>query len=290
MEKDTNVMNVYYLFKEIWPELKKIVSFYESNNNVVEDVCRIVKHGMKKLQLAFGEFLDEFAQIISNQFQKYKHSSYLYMAEQLVKIFGSSTLYEQLLMNLFDTLCFTALSELNSFASLQEKPELTEDFFGMVSRYLNYANTSTLRSQYFERILILGNLGIGLQQSEAAKCLYGFLESTFEYCVRDSSQYIEYAAVRLLPHFKDVLYNLIGAIVSVVTGSVYEFIEALCYKIILIQEGAEWLRIALVQVPHDCLTEIEKEKFVKQSESATNIHNWLEKLNDRAKRRALRTR
>lgn len=289
-DKDIPLMNVYHLFKEIWPELKRLVEAYQSNDNAVEDICRIVKHAMKKLQVAFGEFLEDFAHIISNQFFKYRHSSYLYMAEQLVKIFGSSNQYEEMLMNLFNILTSVTLSELNTFESLQEKPELTEDFFGMVTRYLNYCPKVTLKSQNFENILVLGKLGIGLQQIEAAKCLYGFLETSFDFCNKDNPRYFEYSAEKLLGHFKDILIALVSVIVNVVSGRIFDFVEELCFKILIIDQGADWLGLALTQVPHDCLTEAEKLKFIQECKSASNIHGWLDWLHKRSKRRAMRLR
>ena len=245
---------------------------------------------MKKLQIVFGEFLVDFLAIISSQFTKHRQSSYLYMAEQLVRIFGSSELYESVLVELFNTLSSVALLELNSSQSLQEKPELAEDFFGMVTRYLHYCPLNILRSQYFENILILGKTGIGLQHLDAAKCLYGFLIYTFDFCNRDSYNHCDYAEEKLLPHYKDVLINLVAAIVSVAPWSIFELIEEICYKILVINEGPQWLMLALSNVPHDCLTEIEKVKFVQQSQQAQNIHTWLEKLYKRSKRRAMRLR
>lgn len=289
-EKEIDIMSVYYLFKEIWPGLKILVAKYEHNDNAVECICRIVKHAMKKLQLAFGEFLADFLSIISHQFVQYKHSSYLYMAEQLVKIFGNSNIYEEMLIGLFNTLTTVGLAELNSVQALGEKPEMTEDFFGMATRYLHYCPEQTLKSTNFERILILGKNGIGLQHVEAAKCLYGFLECTFDFCNKESLSCNMYAHEKLLQHYRDVLINLVAAVVSVVPGSIYEFIEEICYKILIIDEGSQWLGLALVNVPHDCLTEIEKIKFIQQSQSATNIHNWLERLYKRSKRRAMRLR
>ena len=287
-DKEVDIMSVYALFKEMWPGLKELVGKYQNNDSAVEALCRIVKHAMKKLQLAFGEFLGDFMQIISQQFLQYKHSSYLYMAEQLVKIFGSSNLYEDMLIELFNTLGSAALAELNSPQSLANNPELTEDFFGMTTRYLHYCTERALRSQNFENILVLAKASIGLQHLEAAKCLYGYLECTFDYCNRDSHSCVQYAVERLLPHYRDVLVNLVAAVVSVVPGSIFEFIEEICFKILTIEEGAEWLTLALANVPHDCLTETEKVKFIQQSRQARDIHNWLERLYKRSKQRARR--
>ena len=270
--------------------MKNLVNKYENSDNAVEDICRIVKHAMKKMQLLFAEFLGDFIQIISSQFIKHKHSSYLYMAEQLIKIFGNSEGSSLLLIELFNTLSAVALTELNSAQSLQEKPELTEDFFGMVTRYLYCCPSNTLRSQHFENILILGKIGIGLQQIDAAKCLYDFLECTFDFCNKENRSFINEAEQKLLHHYKDILFNLVAAIVSVVPGSIYDLIEEICYKILSISEGPQWLVSALVNVPHDCLTEIEKVKFAQQCEKSTAIHTWLEKLYNRSKRRALRLR
>jgi hypothetical protein len=94
----------------------------------------------------------------------------------------------------------------------------------------------------------------------------------------------------LLGHFKDILIALVSVIVNVVSGRIFDFVEELCFKILIIDQGADWLGLALTQVPHDCLTEAEKLKFIQECKSASNIHGWLDWLHKRSKRRAMRLR
>lgn len=289
-DKQIEVIPVYSLFKDIWPIIQKLVQDYQSSDNAVEDICRIVKHAMKKLNNAFGEFLEDFLKIIMNQFTQYKQSSYLYMAEQLVKIFGDINIYQSLMLEVFKTLVTSSLSVLNSVEALSNNPELTEDFFGMVNRNINYLSYSVVHSDVFENIMLLAKAGVGLQHTEAAQCLYTFLEITLEYCHKEGRYYNENAQIKLLHHYQDILVALFKILVTAVPGKIYEFIEDLMYKILLVDQGPLWLVEALSLVPHDCLTEGEKEKFVRECQDARNIHNWLKKVHKRAKQRAQRFR
>lgn len=289
-DKLIEVIPVYNLFKNLWPTLRSLVAEFQKSDNAVEEICRIVKHAIKKLSTAFGEFLEEFLGIIVTQFTQFKHSSYLYMAEQLVKIFGNSNLYHGIMVQVFNTLVQSTLQVLNSVQAMENSPELTEDFFGMVNRNISHLQLQILQSEVFESILILAKAGIGLQNCEAAKCLYGFLEVTLEYCFKEGRHYNPACEQKLLKHYQDILNSLIRTVINVVPGQIYDEIEELMYKILLIDEGPTWLRGILCEVPHDCLTEGEKIRFLNECQDARNIHFWLKKLHKRAKQRALRFR
>ncbi|CAG9325025.1 unnamed protein product [Blepharisma stoltei] len=281
---------VYIFFKEMWPVLKRLIEVFQNSPDAIERICRIIKHSMKKLKESFGEFLSDFLPIISSLFQTYGHSSYLYMTENLVRIFGGKQEYNELLSQVFNTLSQSALARINSYEAMVNSPELTEDFFGMVIRYLNYCTHSTINSPSFQNIINTAKIGIGLQHGEAAKCLYGFLEVLADLADEKHYRYIPEVEEICLVHYGEILRKLIGAIIQVMPSEIYDCISDLCYKILTIFEASEWLKEALVGVPHDCLTESEKQKFVQQSADSQYVNDWLHKLHNRAKQRALRTR
>ena len=94
-----------------------------------------------------------------------------------------------------------------------------------------------------------------------------------EYCSKESEHYSNYAATTFLVYFQEILNSLVAAIVSAVNKSIYEYIEELCYRIILMQEGTVWLSKSLAQVPYDCLTEAEKNKFLVETQQIERINN-----------------
>jgi hypothetical protein len=287
-DKTIEPLLVYNLFKNLWPTLRSLVSDFQKSDNAVEEICRIVKHAIKKLSKAFAEFLEDFLQIIVGQFSQFKHSSYLYMAEQLVKIFGKENMYQSTMIQVFNTLVNSCLVVLNSVDALENNPELTEDFFGMVSRNIVHLELAVVRTEVFENVVVLAKAGVGLQHYEAAKCLYGFLEASLEYCHKEGRFYDQATENRLLIHYQDILKALFKTLVNNVPGQIYQEIEDLMYKILLVECGPAWLQIALVDVPHDCLTEGEKKRFLNECQDARNIHFWLKKVHKRAKQRALR--
>lgn len=230
---------VYIFFKEMWPVLKRLIEVFQNNPDAIERICRIIKHSMKKLSENFGEFLSEFLPIISNLFQTYGHSSYLYMTENLVRIFGKSQEYASLMSQLFTTLSQSAIVRLNSFEAMYNNPELTEDFFGMVLRYLNYCTHSTVNSPCFDGIINVAKLGIGLQQGDAAKCLYGFLEVLADFADETHYKYVPQVEEICLLHYREILRKLITAIIQVMPGAIFECISDLCYRILTIFESSE---------------------------------------------------
>ena len=71
--------------------LVRILREYEESYNVIEEVGRVAKHAMRKLEGDFEEFLGDLVVIISHSFTRYHHSTYLYLAETIIRTFALST-------------------------------------------------------------------------------------------------------------------------------------------------------------------------------------------------------
>lgn len=287
---DISKDKVYSIFKQLWPVLTALLNLYKSDTNSVERICRIIKHSMKKIGVRFSEFTNDFTQIIVSQFSQYGHSSYLYMCENLVRVFGVEGEHKEQLSQLFTTLVDSSVARLSSFESIRGNPELTEDLFGMAMRYLNYAPETALLSPAFPNLVEVSKNGIGLYHTEAAKCMYGFLEILTDLADSTNFKYMPQADQVLSFHCNDILARTIKAVVDVMPKVVFDCICDLVSKIIVTKHPQAGLEEALKHVPHDCLTLSEKQKFLMQVDSLSGVCDWLETLNRRARRRALRIR
>ena len=58
------------VFRQLWPVLVRILREYEDCYNVIEEVGRVCKHAMRKLEGDFEEFLSDLVAIISDSFTR----------------------------------------------------------------------------------------------------------------------------------------------------------------------------------------------------------------------------
>lgn len=99
---------------------------------------------------------------IKNNFQKKKAiSSYLYLVEVSVTVFGTKLEYSEILRIIYEFMCERTLKELPKLKDFEENPYLTEDFFGMMGRFVKYAPHIALNSKTLQIALQLAEIGIG---------------------------------------------------------------------------------------------------------------------------------
>lgn len=63
-----------------------------------------------------------------------------------------------------------------------EDPDLIEDFFGMLTRYMRYMPSAVIESPTLLFNLRFAGMTIGMNQLDAAKCVISFIEMLFKCC------------------------------------------------------------------------------------------------------------
>lgn len=63
-----------------------------------------------------------------------------------------------------------------------EDPDLIEDFFGMLTRYIRYFPAAVVESRTLLYNLKFAGMVIGMNQIDAAKCVISFIEMLFKCC------------------------------------------------------------------------------------------------------------
>lgn len=283
LDEDVDSKPVALLFRNIWDTLKQLLPIFKSHPDAIEKLCRIVKHCMRKIGDDFIEYLPEFTQIIVVGFHDYMHSTYLYMAENIVRTFTSHSELQQLITYLFTEMVKTTLTKLNSFEALRDNPEVTEDFFGMMIRYLNYCPQAVIESRCLPQAVACAAMGIGIDHIEVARCMYGFLENLLDYSDRNDARYLTEIEEVVLHYYKEVLNRCIQAVIEVMPGEVFDCIVDLITRTSETVDITNWLNDAMSLIPHYTLTESEKQKLVQCARSPSRLYSWFQTLHRRAK-------
>ena len=87
--------------------------------------------------------------------------------------------YEQYLKEMLEFMCEKTY---NNITVPDEHPDLVEDFFGMLTRYMRYLPSAVMTSRSLITNLKFAETTIGMNQADAAKCVYAFIEMLFKAC------------------------------------------------------------------------------------------------------------
>lgn len=282
---------VYFIFNQVWPFVVYFARNFGSSEELIEKVLRIVKHSMRKCRELFASQLTDIVSLITLGFSSHPFSAYLYTAEQLVRTYGNETTCFEMLSSLFLTLTQTATRVLSSFQAIQENPEITEDFFGMVVRYINYCPPAVLQSTALSSIIHCAKLGIGIEQADAANCLYGFISKLLTFADETSINFTPMGLEDIKQQFADIEILVVRALVKGMPRIVVESIIDLLVCIQKVFAGERWLvNAVLTEIPHDCMTDLEKMKMLEEASYPDRLKKALLCLNRRAHMRAKRSK
>jgi transportin-3 len=282
---------LYHIFSQLWQFACYFARVFDSSEELIERVMRIVKYSMRKCREQFTAHLADLATLISQGFNRHPFSAYLYTAENLVRVYGEEVSCFELLSQLFLTLTETAVRLLDSPQAVKDKPDITEDFFGMVVRYFNYCSPAVLQGNALSKILHCAKLGIGIEQPDAANCLYGFFLKLMSFADENSRSYNPRISGELKQQFAEIVVLIFQALVSAMPRIIVDNIVDLLVSCQRIFPNEGWLAKAVLQeVPYDCMTELEKKKMIEDAANPERLQMWLYNLNRRAHVRAKRSK
>ena len=133
-------------------------------------------------------------------------------------------------------------------------------------------------------------IGVGLSNYETGKTLYSFLENLIDYAKDYNAKHNAYVEAIVVKYYPEMVKSAFTAIVNVPADCIFDTLsELLVYVFRANHLGQQWLTYGLTVVPHDCLTEVEKAKFVEECLTIRDVEKWLRLLYKRAKQRTLRS-
>jgi hypothetical protein len=168
------------ILKELWGAIEDLFDRCQAAPKVVEKLCRFVKHMMRALDQNFSDYLLQFFNIISRHYANNPLSPYVYSVEFSVTVFSKYPDAHPYLSEIFEFMVTKTFGILNTREALEQHPDLSEDFYGMMVRYLTWAPSIIICSASFLNLCEMALGGIGISHTEAAKALYYFLETLMQ--------------------------------------------------------------------------------------------------------------
>ncbi len=263
------------IFNELWPVLRIILTRYKDNYDIVEILSQIIKYFMRGMGSDFKIYLEDYMMIILEGYQNTPISSYIYSLEVVASAFVNDLTVENLLKVMLKEFCVLTFTQyLRSFEELENNPHLTEDFFGLLYRLIRLNPSIILDFEMFEDVMQVCIQNIHLTHPESSKNLIYFLDKIITFHdipkMKNMSEqvlgiYYEKMKNTLLKHGDELVNKIINFTLSVPPSIIFENLKDLMKNLMINfpNESKVWFEKYLQTLPQDCLTNTEKEKFIR---------------------------
>ena len=288
------------IFKTLWPKIINIVKYFSTNIDIVEQTMQITKHFMRKMKNEFNIYLQEYTQLIIEGYKSSPISSYIYGFEILLTVFSKDENFRAVLDNLFSEIFnITFNNYLTSPDISEEYIDLGFDFFGMLGRLMKLNPFLFLDSQFGAKVIEVSIQFMTTTQIEVAKNIIGFLNNLvdFEKFPKYYTNPIEIKLkiTNLLSLFSDELVKqALNIFYCAPPLIIAEELQELINNFILFSKDMAYnsFQKHLGCFPSDCLTDKEKEFFLKTIKDYNEniMYGLLEKLIKRCGNKQIRNK
>ncbi|KAJ7520940.1 hypothetical protein O6H91_19G030900 [Diphasiastrum complanatum] len=236
-----------------------------------------------------GPLLEE----LQERFQCYQHPCLLYLASEVIKIFGSDQSCAEYLGTLITTLLGKTVSLLQSIEDFTLRPDLADDCFLFSSRCVRYCPHLLVPSTIFPSLLDCAMTGITVQHREACRSVLTFLEEVFELTrAAGGKPYQTTVDITVLPRGSALTRVLIAALAGALPESrLDEVIHTfLSFAHLYGSKVVQWAQEAASLIPTAVVTEAEKLNFLQALSSAASgaesptVTSSMEELSDVCRR------
>eukprot|EP00940_MAST-03C_sp_MAST-3C-sp2_P000824 g824.t1 len=186
---DAVKMTVYSEVESIWTMLGSLASVHGSNGKVAEKLCRFYKHMIRCLGTnLFKRFAHLFCKQTVALFKACRQSPYLYASGIAVESLAQVQDRHDMLQHMLAELSRVVLSLLTSLDAIRSNPDVVEDFFDFVVRYVKNCPMLLLKSPCVLHIVRLAASTLDAEHREANRSAIFFLESFLALGVLDKKR------------------------------------------------------------------------------------------------------
>lgn len=252
---------------------------------------------MRAIKSEFKKYLQDYMNLILDGYKTNSISSYLYAFEVIATVFLDDYSVEPWLKILFKELCLITFNEyLTCTEDFENNPTLSEDFFGLLFRVIRLTPRVILDSELFENIFLVALQNIGISNPECANNLISFLSKVVTFSEIKKVEEMDQNSImayndkvqNIMRKYGDAFVSkILNYLLSVPPNLIYENLKSLLIDLIQNYKSdcLIWFMNGLKEIPADCLTNTEKEKFIRTIENYNE--NKMEDIIDNFYRRCL---
>ncbi|KAK9830032.1 hypothetical protein WJX72_009312 [[Myrmecia] bisecta] len=162
-------------YMRVMPLINAMFGRYGNDARAVETISRAPRYALRTAGKASGPMVNPLLEALPQQFAAMRHSSFLYVASELIKIFGQDGTHDAPLGQLFERLMTESCAGLRSLRDFNEHPDIADDTFLLAARALNYCPRIVYTPQLLPVLLDTSAAGILVQHRDACISVFTFL-------------------------------------------------------------------------------------------------------------------
>ncbi|KAF8822874.1 hypothetical protein IE077_002287, partial [Cardiosporidium cionae] len=292
-----------FIIQTLWPLIDTFMLQFVQQSHIIEHCCRLVKHAVRCIGIHAKRILPRFIEIVIAGAHMKMQSTYLYVVEWMGKAYLQDTEMYPRIVELFHHLGNQGLSEIEQHKDdLQNYPELVEDCYGMLGRFLWSCPVFVVDSPILPRAILLAKIVCHMQQSDAAYVVFVFLDNLILLCrsINDSSGFEKERLIASKIQFlvetqmKDLFQEFFILLTVAPPLYILDYIELVIGDAVSTfpEKAGDWIRAGFEILPRSVLpSQSMKENYVENFLCGDDrLQNSLQDIYNRCEQLVLRNR
>ncbi|KAG5230079.1 transportin [Salix suchowensis] len=276
--------------QRLWPIVKAIFDVRAWDMRTMESLCRACKYAVRTSGRFMGITIGAMLEEIQGLFQQHHQPCFLYLASEVIRIFGSDPSCAYYLNNLIEALfkCTTCL--LTNIKDFIARPDIADDCFLLALRCIRYCPQVFIPSTVFPALMDCSMIGITVQHKEASISILTFLSDIFDLAKSTvGEQYLTIRESVIIPRGVTIARILVASLTGAhfLDQIFYWQLKLLLYFILLFlflqvtyalvaltraygASALEWARGSVSLIPSTAVTEVERTNFLQALNDAAS--------------------
>jgi len=144
---------------------------------MMEKLCRCWIACIKTARLYFAPFLVPLISTLVKLFAEAPHSAFIYVAAACVRVFGPEPKFRDEIVEILHAYVESALPLLKELDSFRLYPDIAEDMFDFLTKYLMYCPHVLVNDECLRAVISSGLQGICIDHKEASLAILFFFET-----------------------------------------------------------------------------------------------------------------
>ncbi|XP_024389574.1 transportin MOS14 [Physcomitrium patens] len=168
------------VFQRMWPILKAVFTQRASDMRTMEKLCRACKYAVRNCGSALGSVMGSMLEEVQERYQQHHHSCLLYLASEVIKVFGSDNACAGYLGTLISVLFGQSISMLTTIKDFTALPDVADDCFLLASRCIRYCPHLLVTTTMLPPLVDCAMTGITIQHREACRSILTFFQDILD--------------------------------------------------------------------------------------------------------------
>ena len=248
------------------PWLEAALDAFATDAAAVERILKVPRNAIRSAGKLSGGAVPVLASSLPARFEASAHPAYLYVASELIKVFGGDDAMDAHLGPMLTRLLTAACSALTTLHAVSSRPDLADDTFLLAGRALSYAPRLVITPHILPTLLDTVQAGMLVQHPEACGSIAAFVlklldPANLRRCGPDAGAHLQAAMATRAPTI--VRLALAGTCGALPPARLHDMTDIL-YAILKVaqQQGLEWVHGAMEAVGPDVLPASDRQQFM----------------------------